>query len=219
MSRHTRLAFCHGRWRVPRLDHAKRRGPLPAAARFSPRVVTTKRPSKSLSCKAKVNAVKATSLLGEFVLTGLRKAPKGQVEISVTFEINADGIVSVQAKDLETGQEQAIQVTASSGLTPQELTQMISDAKEEMLRTSIEQKKKRSAKRCSGWLPKSNAYSRRSKQIVASSDFGRDATAKAKAVLQKARVALQAPGYPRAQRALRSTRSDSAHVSRSRAKV
>ena len=43
-------------------------------------------------------------LLGEFILTGLRRAQKGAVEIEVTFEINADGIVSVHAKDLETGQ-------------------------------------------------------------------------------------------------------------------
>src|SRR5882724_10976872 len=60
-------------------------------------------------------------LLGEFILTGLRRAPKGQVEIEVTFEINSDGIVSVSAKDLETGQLQSIQVTASSGLTKEEV--------------------------------------------------------------------------------------------------
>ena len=48
-------------------------------------------------------------LLGEFILTGLRRAPKGHVEIEVTFEINTDGIVSVHAKDLETGQAQSIQ--------------------------------------------------------------------------------------------------------------
>ncbi len=42
-------------------------------------------------------------LLGEFILTGLRRAQAGQVEVEVTFEINADGIVSVHAKDLETG--------------------------------------------------------------------------------------------------------------------
>ena len=69
-------------------------------------------------------------LLGEFILTGLRRAPKGQVEIEVTFEINADGIVSVGAKDLETGQEQSIQVTATSGLTQDEIKKMMDDAKE-----------------------------------------------------------------------------------------
>src|SRR5204863_8490781 len=64
-------------------------------------------------------------LLGEFILTGLRRAPKGQVEIEVTFEINADGIVSVSAKDLETGQRQSIQVTATSGLTQDEIVKMM----------------------------------------------------------------------------------------------
>ncbi|MDP9149070.1 MAG: Hsp70 family protein, partial [Myxococcota bacterium] len=44
-------------------------------------------------------------LLGEFIMTGLRRAAKESVEIEVTFEINADGIVSVHAKDLETGKE------------------------------------------------------------------------------------------------------------------
>src|SRR4029079_4893798 len=69
-------------------------------------------------------------LLGEFILTGLRRAPKGQVEIEVTFEINSDGIVSVSAKDLETGQQQSIQVTAPPGLTKEEVGQMMESAKD-----------------------------------------------------------------------------------------
>jgi molecular chaperone DnaK len=58
-------------------------------------------------------ARRRNELLGEFILTGLRRAPKGHVEIEVTFEINTDGIVSVHAKDLETGQAQSI-LTASA---------------------------------------------------------------------------------------------------------
>ena len=69
-------------------------------------------------------------LLGEFILTGLRRAPAGQVEVEVTFEINSDGIVSVHAKDLETGQQQSITVTATSGLTKDEIQNMVTDAKE-----------------------------------------------------------------------------------------
>src|SRR4029079_18517035 len=69
-------------------------------------------------------------LLGEFILTGLRRAPKGHVEIEVTFEINTDGIVSVHAKDLENGQAQSIQVTASSGLTQEEISHMMSSAQD-----------------------------------------------------------------------------------------
>ncbi|MEI7893261.1 MAG: molecular chaperone DnaK, partial [Myxococcales bacterium] len=72
-------------------------------------------------------------LLGEFILTGLRRAPKGQVEIEVTFEINADGIVSVRAKDLETAKEQSIDVTASSGLTRDEVQKMVSSAKDQLV--------------------------------------------------------------------------------------
>ena len=72
-------------------------------------------------------------LLGEFILTGLRRAPKGHVEIEVTFEINTDGIVSVHAKDLETGQAQSIQVTATSGLTQDEIKSMMENAKDYMV--------------------------------------------------------------------------------------
>ena len=67
-------------------------------------------------------------LLGEFILTGLRRAGAGEVEVEVTFEINADGIVSVHAKDVETGKEQSITVTATSGLTEDEIDEMMVDA-------------------------------------------------------------------------------------------
>jgi molecular chaperone DnaK len=60
-------------------------------------------------------------LLGEFVLTGLREAPRGQVDIDVIFDISADGIVSVSAIDVQTGLRQSITVTASSGLTEEEI--------------------------------------------------------------------------------------------------
>jgi molecular chaperone DnaK len=69
-------------------------------------------------------------LLGEFLLTGIRDAPKGEPEIEVTFDINADGIVSVSAKDLDTGRQQSIQVTASSGLTEDEIQKMIDENKQ-----------------------------------------------------------------------------------------
>src|SRR5208282_1360191 len=55
------------------------------------------------------------------------------VKIEVTFEINADGIVSVHAKDLETGKEQSIDVTASSGLTRDEIKNMMEGAKDFMV--------------------------------------------------------------------------------------
>jgi len=66
-------------------------------------------------------------LLGEFVLTGLRAAPAGSVTVEVTFDISSDGIVSVFAKDLDTGKEQSITVTAASGLTEDEIRGMIKE--------------------------------------------------------------------------------------------
>ncbi len=84
-------------------------------------------------------------LLGEFVLTGLREAPRGQVEIDVTFDINAEGIVSVHAKDRETGLRQSITVTASSGLTEEELQRIMDEQREYLLaaRASDELKTRR----------------------------------------------------------------------------
>ena len=58
---------------------------------------------KILVMQGESESAEDNELLGEFILTGLRRATKGSVEIEVTFEINADGIVSVHAKDLETG--------------------------------------------------------------------------------------------------------------------
>jgi molecular chaperone DnaK len=84
-------------------------------------------------------------LLGEFTLTGLREALKGLVEIEVTFEINAEGIVSVSAKDKETGQRQSITVTASSGLTEEELLRIMDEQRSYLMaaRQSEELKTKR----------------------------------------------------------------------------
>ncbi len=67
-------------------------------------------------------------LLGEFLLTGIRKARRGDPEIEVTFSIDSDGIVHVSAKDLETGKEQSITVTASSGLTEDDVHRMKAEA-------------------------------------------------------------------------------------------
>ncbi len=69
-------------------------------------------------------------LLGEFMLTGIRPAKRGEPEIEVTFDIDSDGIVSVSARDMDTGQEQSITVTASSGLTEQEIQWMVDRSRE-----------------------------------------------------------------------------------------
>ncbi len=66
--------------------------------------------------------------LGRFELVGIPPAPRGIPQIEVTFDIDANGIVHVSAKDLGTGKEQSIKITASSGLTEAEIQQMIRDA-------------------------------------------------------------------------------------------
>lgn len=66
--------------------------------------------------------------LGRFVLSGIPPAPRGVPQIEVTFDIDANGIVSVSARDKATGKEQRITITASSGLSQDEIEQMVRDA-------------------------------------------------------------------------------------------
>ncbi|GAM08535.1 chaperone protein DnaK [Geobacter sp. OR-1] len=77
--------------------------------------------------------------LGNFELTGIPPAPRGVPQIEVTFDIDANGIVHVSAKDLGTGKEQSIRITASSGLSKEEIDKMVKDAEAH----SAEDKKKR----------------------------------------------------------------------------
>ena len=78
-------------------------------------------------------------LLGVFELVGIPPAPRGVPQIEVTFDIDANGILHVSAKDLGTGKEQSIRITASSGLTEEEIKKMTKDAEFH----SDEDKKKR----------------------------------------------------------------------------
>jgi len=66
--------------------------------------------------------------LGRFELVGIPPAPRGVPQIEVTFDIDANGIVNVSAKDQATGKEQSIQITASSGLSDEEIDKLIKDA-------------------------------------------------------------------------------------------
>jgi len=66
--------------------------------------------------------------LGKFQLTGIPPAPRGIPQIEVAFDINADGIVAVSAKDLGTGKEQKIEIKAGSGLSDDEIKRMVTDA-------------------------------------------------------------------------------------------
>ncbi|SMP73146.1 molecular chaperone DnaK [Desulfonatronum lacustre] len=66
--------------------------------------------------------------LGRFELTGIPPAPRGMPQVEVAFDIDANGIVNVSAKDLGTGKEQSIRITASSGLSEDEIQNLVRDA-------------------------------------------------------------------------------------------
>ena len=67
--------------------------------------------------------------IGRFHLDGIPPAPRGVPQIEVTFDIDANGILNVSAKDKATGKEQSIRITASTGLTKEEIEKMVEDAK------------------------------------------------------------------------------------------
>jgi molecular chaperone DnaK len=132
-------------------------------------------------------------LLGEFALTGLRRAPKGEVEIDVTFEINADGIVSVGAKDLETGQQQSITVTASSGLTKDEVKQMAERSHEFLVERRRGEEAERTTQEIETLIAEIEKLMPQVEEVVKGSDHGLEAMTKARDVIEQARAALRAP--------------------------
>ncbi len=130
-------------------------------------------------------------LLGEFVLAGIRPARRGEVAIEITFDISADGIVGVSARDVDTGQEQSINVTATSGLTEDELKRII----DEHLDDQLEKKQstadlERSRSRVAAVVAEIEAMVPDVQKALERSRFGRDAVQKAEGVLARARLAL-----------------------------
>ncbi|NQZ82532.1 MAG: molecular chaperone DnaK [Colwellia sp.] len=79
-------------------------------------------------CQGERKQASANKSLGQFNLEGIGAAPRGTPQIEVTFDIDADGILHVTAKDKNTGKEQKITIKASSGLSDEEVEQMVRDA-------------------------------------------------------------------------------------------
>lgn len=131
-------------------------------------------------------------LLGEFILTGLRRATAGAVEVEVTFEINADGIVSVHAKDLETGKAQSITVTATSGLTKDEIDEMVDDAKNYAVARRGDEEVERYKQEAETLIAEVQKLFPKVEEVVAGSEFGRDAIDKARAVVDRTRTMMSA---------------------------
>jgi molecular chaperone DnaK len=146
---------------------------------------------KILVMQGESKRAKENELLGEFILTGLRKAPKGEVEIDVSFEISADGIVSVAAKDKETGQEQSITVTATSGLTEDEISQMIDDNRDLLVVRREDEEVEKTRQQAERLIEEIEQLFPRVEEVIAGSDFGQDAMRKARAVLKRANAAIE----------------------------
>ncbi len=147
---------------------------------------------KILVLQGESDRAEENELLGEFVLTGLRRAQRGEVEIEVQFHISADGIVSVKAKDLETSLEQSITVTATSGLTEDEIKKMIDANKEYMVDVRTGQEFDKARHQAEKSLEEIEALFPQVTDAIANSDFGQDAVKKARAVVERTRQAIQA---------------------------
>ncbi len=90
---------------------------------------TDNQPAVSIKvCQGEREMAADNKLLGNFELIGIPPAPRGMPQIEVTFDIDANGILHVSAKDLGTGKEQSIRITASSGLSEEEIKKMTRDA-------------------------------------------------------------------------------------------
>jgi molecular chaperone DnaK len=130
-------------------------------------------------------------LLGEFVMPGIRSARRGEVEIEVMFEISADGIVGVSARDVATGAHQSITVTATSGLSAGELERILEEHRDQLLakrQAGGEIEARRAALEAS--LREIDALAPAAEEALRRSKFGTDAVEKARAVVARARAAI-----------------------------
>jgi len=145
---------------------------------------------KILVLQGESERAEENELLGEFILTGLRKATKGQVEVEVTFEINADGIVSVSAKDLETGLKQSITVTASSGLTEDEIRSMVEDSKDYLVDRRSSEEFESARQEAEKTIRELDRMFAKVEELVTGSEFGQEALTKARDLIDSAKAAI-----------------------------
>lgn len=168
------------------------------------KVFTTSRDNqtavKILVMQGESESAESNELLGEFILTGLRRAPKGEVEIEVNFEINTDGLVSVHAKDLENGKAQSIQVTASSGLTQDELQEMIADAQDYLVERRSDEEFEEAKQEAETLIAEIEQLLPQVEQVVGGSDFGQDALGKARSIVEQTRSAIEQQAGPQVRR-------------------
>ena len=125
-------------------------------------------------------------LLGQFDLVGIPPAARGVPQVEVTFDIDANGIVHVNAKDLGTGKEQSIRITASSGLSESEIKHMVKDAEAH----AEEDKKKKERIEARNHLD-TLIYSTEKSLKDHRGDVDADAISKIEAALEKAKKAME----------------------------
>jgi molecular chaperone DnaK len=145
---------------------------------------------KILVLQGESTRAEENELLGEFILTGLRKATAGQVEVDVTFEINADGIVSVSAKDLETGTKQSITVTASSGLTEDEIKDMAENSKDYLVDRRASEEFDSARQEAEKIIRELDRMFGKVEEMVKDSEFGQEALSKARDLIDRAQQAI-----------------------------
>ncbi len=130
-------------------------------------------------------------LLGEFVLTGLRRAPKGEVEVDVTFAISADGIVNVSAKDVETGKEQSITVTATSGLTEEEIQEMMQESRDQLVAQKQTEEKEERLGEAEANLRELERLMPKVREVISASQFGHQALERAEGLITRLKSAIE----------------------------
>ena len=136
-------------------------------------------------------------LLGEFVLDGLRPARRGEVEVEVQFDISADGIVGVSARDLQTGQRHSITVTATSGLTEDELRHILDEHLDEALeRKQVVSEFERRREAAEAAMKEIEALVPAVTEALARSRFGKDAVDKAVGVIKRVKQAVASRDLP-----------------------
>jgi molecular chaperone DnaK len=126
-------------------------------------------------------------LLGELSLSGLRPAPAGRVALEVSFDLDMDGIVSVRARDLRTGQERAVQITAASSLSDEELEAMRERAREHAEVRRADERLDAVRGEAQALIAEIEALQPKVRESVAGSDFGRRAVEDAEGRIARAR--------------------------------
>jgi molecular chaperone DnaK len=130
-------------------------------------------------------------VLGEFLLTGLREAARGQVTVEVTFEINSDGIVSVSARDTETGAQQSITVTTQSALTPDEMAAIMKGNQAEAVQSKAREETEKTRVECERLVREIEKMWPEAETIFGSTEAGKATLRNSKTALEKAKGDIQ----------------------------